>query len=185
MSRNIIFLDIDGVMLPGKAILLPGNKQAVVARLDKRFSDSNPTFDPIAIHMINSIVNKAEATIVLNTTWAFGPDPAFSHIKNALIQNGLVDAFHSTNPKTYTRFTGSKLISFGDWVEDYGIESDKYLVLDDDINSATFSTAVEYWATDGGQNFEALLVQPDYNEGLSWAHYKKSLEFFNVTQGLI
>jgi hypothetical protein len=177
MSRNIVFLDIDGVMLPGRAILLPGNPKAISARLAKNFEESNPTFDPIAVQMINNLITLADAKIVLNTTWAFGVPPAPTHIKNALIANGVLESF-AEDWATYRRLTGSKLTSIGDWIDDNGLENDSYLALDDDIYPSSFEESVNYWSSD--KTFKAELIQPSYDDGLTWKHYKQALKFFGV-----
>lgn len=58
MTRKFIFLDIDGVMKPGRSYFCAQNSGNV-----------NGGFDPLAVATINRICEKTGAQIVFNTTW--------------------------------------------------------------------------------------------------------------------
>lgn len=58
-TEKVIFLDIDGVMIPQRAALF----------LPQETSGTVSNFDPIATNMINSLIEKSNAKIVLTSTW--------------------------------------------------------------------------------------------------------------------
>ncbi len=53
---KILFLDIDGVMKPGRSYWLPS-------------SDRDGGFDPLAVACVNRICERTNAKIVFNTVW--------------------------------------------------------------------------------------------------------------------
>lgn len=55
---KVIFIDIDGPMIPLRAYSLPENHMTIVAR-----------FDPVAVAMVNRLVTEADAKIVISSTW--------------------------------------------------------------------------------------------------------------------
>lgn len=58
MSEKYIFLDIDGVMKPGRSYFCPKLANAVQGG-----------FDPLAVAAVNRMCEKTGAQIVFNTTW--------------------------------------------------------------------------------------------------------------------
>lgn len=56
---KLLYLDIDGVVLPRRAYLLP--KQPMVVRL----------FDPCAVSILNEICKETGAKIAIHSTWIF------------------------------------------------------------------------------------------------------------------
>ena len=59
MTAKVLFLDIDGPMIPHRAYLLPDNHTRLV-RL----------FDPVAVAMVLHLVVKAPAKLVISSAWA-------------------------------------------------------------------------------------------------------------------
>lgn len=57
MTR-ILFLDIDGPLIPGRAYDMPGQTRPIVTN-----------FDPCAVGMINNACRKQKRKIVLHTSW--------------------------------------------------------------------------------------------------------------------
>ncbi len=57
-SPKYVFLDIDGVMKPGRSYFCP-----------KSANSMNSGFDPLAVAAINRLCAKTGAVIVFNTTW--------------------------------------------------------------------------------------------------------------------
>ena len=57
---NVIFLDIDGPMLPSRAwIMHPERKETLFA-----------SWDPVAVRLINHLFQDAHAKLVVSSTWA-------------------------------------------------------------------------------------------------------------------
>lgn len=58
-SKKIIFLDFDGPMLPTRSYFLP-----------KNYKTHAKVFDPIAVAMINRLLDVSNAAIVVSSAWA-------------------------------------------------------------------------------------------------------------------
>jgi hypothetical protein len=55
---KVVFLDIDGPMIPGRAYCLPENHGKLVTR-----------FDPVAVAMVLRLLHLAPAKLVISSTW--------------------------------------------------------------------------------------------------------------------
>ena len=55
---RILYLDIDGVVLPHRAYCLPNQTKPIVS-----------TFDPCAVSLLNEICKETDAKIVLHSSW--------------------------------------------------------------------------------------------------------------------
>lgn len=58
MSNKVLFLDIDGVVLPGRAYNLPNQTRPIVK-----------VFDPCAVSLLNTACKKQGRKIVLHSSW--------------------------------------------------------------------------------------------------------------------
>ena len=58
-AKKIIFLDIDGPLLPARAWVLPQNRDA----------SETSQFDPIAVAFVNRLIERSEGQIVISSTW--------------------------------------------------------------------------------------------------------------------
>jgi hypothetical protein len=168
--RNIIFVDIDGVLLPGKMHLFDRNRKAVSDFLAGSPEGIVPYFDPIAVRIFQLWALHSSAQIVLCTNWAFGDDRRIDFVKHIMKSNGLDFQYHAS-PVTPRRLTSNKLHNVGLWIDDYGQAGDTYLVVDDDsslyyLNS---SDARVDWLQ-ANQRIAAII--PNYDDGLTWKHFK-------------
>jgi len=95
---SVIFLDIDGVMLPGRAYALPENlrRQLLLGKpgntgdlLDRLPVD----FDPVAVALVNRLAEISGARIVLHSDWRrhYDKDVLFGHLVN---QGLAADSIH-------------------------------------------------------------------------------------------
>ena len=117
--RNIIFLDVDGVLNTGSTrVLAPSGYMGV---------------DPWHIRVLASIVREHEALIVLSSTWKDGwnpdkalqTDPDLDYLEDMLSLCGLTIA-DKTPGSSYYRGTGIR-----DWLRSHPHRG--WLVLDDEI----------------------------------------------------
>lgn len=69
-KQKIIFLDIDGPMIPGRAYHMPTQTKGIVK-----------TFDPCAVGLLNKICSKSGWRIVLHSSWIqiLGGEETHSH----------------------------------------------------------------------------------------------------------
>ncbi|KAF0225739.1 MAG: hypothetical protein FD176_186 [Rhodospirillaceae bacterium] len=75
MKQRILMLDIDGVLLSGRAMLLPGNEHKLTRRKvtagqhSVRDEAMQAVFDPAAVALVNRICREAGAKIVVHSNW--------------------------------------------------------------------------------------------------------------------
>lgn len=85
---KVIFLDIDGVLLPHRAFALPGN-QGFAAMAVQHAGSALPrrrTFDPVAVAMVHQLVTATGAKVVWSSSWANFDQPTLQQI---VAENGL------------------------------------------------------------------------------------------------
>jgi hypothetical protein len=109
MTNRFVFLDIDGVMKPGRSYFC-----------EKRTADHNGGFDPLAVAAVNRLCRLTGASIVFNTTW------------NRLNMIDIADAQGITAPiagKTKYPYYDSRLKAINDWLSEHPAE--EWVALDD------------------------------------------------------
>lgn len=115
-KEKILFLDLDGPMIPYRCMFLPG--QTVPWSV----------FDPVAVSMINQLCSEHGWRIVLHTSWVkvFGGQKT----KNHCVQQGiLAEHFHKdawTDEHIHWRYT-----RVAKWLFDHP-DVKNYVILDDD-----------------------------------------------------
>lgn len=115
MSTKIIFLDIDGPMIPNRAFFLP-NQTTIYS-----------VFDPCAVAMLNRLITLSGAKLVITSTWS---SKGLDVCKQLLTDNGVVGEIHPdwTTPK---KLTSSRTMEIGWWLADHS-DIDGWVVLDDE-----------------------------------------------------
>lgn len=112
VSPKYIFLDIDGVMKPGRSYFCE--------RAGRENFDSG--FDPLAIACINRLCKKTGAMVVFNTTW------------NKQNISDIAEAQGLTAPiagKTKYPYLTDRLTAIKHWLEDNKCPDAEWVALDD------------------------------------------------------
>lgn len=159
MSK-IIFLDIDGPMIPGRAYLMPkGNLpyEGVLAGI-------KADFDPIAVSMLNNICELYDWKIVLHTSWVriVGGKTTYDHC----VSQGLkLEHFHEDawcDEQENWRYT-----RVAKWLEAHpGVT--QYAILDDEPYQADLVNFGPH-----PEGIEKHLILIDFDDGLLMKHYNK------------
>lgn len=175
--RNIIFVDIDGVLLPGKMHLFDRNRKAVADFMAGSPDGLVPYFDPVAVRMFQLWSTYSSAKIVFSTTWAFRSERVVEFVKHIMASNDLNFVYHN-HPVTPFGLTSNKLHNVGLWIDDYGRDGDNYLIVDDDYSLHHINNDTVRWLND--KNVTAHAIIPDYNDGLTWKHFKDGCKHLRI-----
>jgi hypothetical protein len=151
MSR-ILFLDIDGVLLPQRAYVLPNQT-------------NNPyvtVFDPCAVAMLNSALAKQGRKIVVHSSWVkhWTAPEIFKH----LLEQGVAEAhFHEdwyTDPHFHWRYDRVR-----DWMSRHKEVTD-WVVIDDELPKSE----------EDGRFLNGHAIFTDFDEGITVSIYHKLLD---------
>lgn len=140
---KIIFLDVDGPMLPTRAYFLRANRS------------NNPyerqQFDPCAVAMVNVLLKASGAKLVISSTWAvnhqLGGKEKFSKV---MVANGLNPADLHDDWMTPRKFSSSRGLEIRWWLAEHP-ETTHWAALDDDPSIRRMSGAVFCTMDDGLQ----------------------------------
>lgn len=153
----IIFFDLDGVLLPGKAYYMPGQTWPIPVK-----------FDPCAVGLLNSLALKLDAKLVLHSNWrnteARRVDRDMAPLTDWLTEQGILEQhLHPLRPQCPVRRTRWQAIS--DWFsgEECRYQKEKVVVIDDE-------SCPDDW------RFRTRLYRTDFDEGLSYGLYRKILD---------
>lgn len=152
---KIIFLDIDGPMLPGRAYVLPENNK-VMPR----------SFDKIAVHSVLALLTRAPAKLVISSTWATMGRETFSEV---LTENGIDPAFLHDDWMTPRKMSSSRATEIKWWLEEHP-EVTHWVALDDD--------PTVYSLRPNG-------IQCHFNDGLLTGHFDQAKAVLDIPGGLI
>jgi hypothetical protein len=124
---KILFLDIDGVILPNRAAYLPNQTPLWTV------------FDPCAVHMINHICKVTSAKIAIHSSWVRAQAlvsancvPSVDTVKDHMVNQGInADYFH-VDAHCYYRFSGTRWNAIYDWLCDHNTVT-RWVALDDEL----------------------------------------------------
>jgi hypothetical protein len=136
---RILFLDIDGVLLSGRAWLLPPNRRLqakLTTMADQGAAEliaAEAAFDPVAVELVNRVAEATGSQIVISSNWRYRPGPRKTRCK--LLEQGIRtelmhrDWFCTTNGQV----PKNKAIDIGRWLRAHA-DVDDYLAIDDEAN---------------------------------------------------
>lgn len=161
---RIIFLDIDGPMIPLRAYFTDNQTKKFVT-----------SFDPVAVSLVNRMANISGAKIVVHSSWrkpecqVWLSDTLGKQIdlKQHLIDQGIKEnLFHEDWVADYTPNT-SRWHDIKGWLSKYD-NITHYVILDDETLS------------DNHLDLANNLVSIDFEEGLTLAKYRQALKVLGV-----
>lgn len=156
MTSRILFLDIDGVLLPGRAYMLPTQTKPIVT-----------TFDPCAVSMLNQACEKQGRKIVLHSSW----------IRTALMYKDNTEGMdvvpwcvkQGVNPENFhpedaycNRDISWRYDRVDEWLTRHP-EVDDFVIVDDEPCDPDWQ-----WAKN--------LIQTDFEEGITMKIFRKLLD---------
>lgn len=100
---KILFLDIDGVMKPGRCYFKPHETV-----------DPDGDFDPLAVQCVNLICERSGAQIVFNSVWNRTVN---KNIFDIAVEQGIGETFiHSDYCTKYPQYTQDRLGAINNWL---------------------------------------------------------------------
>ena len=156
-KNQILFLDIDGPMIPYRASFLPGQTSVMTK------------FDPIAVAMINELcVKRPHLKIVLHTSWVYinGGEATLNHcVEQGILRENFYEPDPYVKEDIHWRYN-----RVAEWLARHP-ETTGYVVVDDTPYEADINGA---YAHPQGLNSRIVLI--DYNVGLTTDKYYDIME---------
>jgi len=167
MKKTVIFVDIDGPLLPGKLHLLHQN------RLTGK--DNIPVFDQFSVIAFNLWAEYSEAEIVFSTNWAINYTSA--ELKHIMRMNGLAFNYHSDciTPKKPTSDRAQEIML---WLE-YHPEVENFIAVDDDSTCEYIARALV------DKDVTGKWIEVDYRNGISYENFRDGLEALYINQDIM
>lgn len=156
--ERILFLDIDGVLLPRRSYYTATQTKPLVSE-----------FCPSIVGMVNSLAEDSGCKFVVHSSWlrtCFAPTGERS-VKGHMIFQGLKEEyFHSDWHCIYTR-TGDRWTAIGDWLSAH--DEVDYLVLEDE-------PIPEYCTNPDPRR----VITTNFDDGFTWSQLQAALTWWKV-----
>ena len=170
---NIIFVDIDGPLLPRKMHMFHTNRKLGIN------PDTGvgwyPEFDQFSIRAFNLWAKYGNAKIVFSTHWAFSHNT--KQLKEIMLLNGLGFDYHEKlyTPKKTTSHRSHEIVW---WLHDNAKAGDKFIAVDDDTSCQDIPRLMESEHRPVEAKGEWIAV--DYDSGLSWDNFIDGCEVLGI-----
>ncbi len=139
-SSKVIFVDVDGPMIPFRAYYLP-NQTKIVS-----------LFDPCAVSLLNKLTDDSGATIVISSTWQ---SHGYQGCKELFETNGIKGMFHE-DWNTERKLSSSRTQEISWWLNDHP-EITHYVALDDELLDCKVLPGFVQCDSDEGFSFRNFL----------------------------
>jgi hypothetical protein len=152
---KVLFLDIDGVLLPGRAYKLPNQTRPVVT-----------IFDPCAVSMVNEACRKQKRKIVIHSSWirtgfwSIGKDGP-GDVHDHMIDQG-INPLHFHEDAYCNRDMSWRYDRIDEWLARHPEVID-FVVLDDE-------NCPDDW------KFKTHLIHTDFDEGITMKIFQRILD---------
>jgi len=164
---NIIFVDIDGPLLPTKLHILLENHRTGLAQ--------PPLFDMYAIRVFNIWARYSNAKIVFSTNWAVNVSE--KDLKRYMEVNGLGFDYHEhcITPKRMRSERHEEIVG---WLREHSKEGDRFIVVDDDPKCKYISNILNN--QDSGVEATGEWIEVDLEDGMTRANYLDGCEALGI-----
>ena len=156
-NNPILFLDIDGVVLPGRAYTLP----------NQTFDPFVTIFDPCSVSLLNEACKSAGFKIVLHSSWIrtkfIDILPRGDVVAHCINQGIKAEYFHPTDPYC-NRDISYRYDRIKEWLNRHPEAEDNFVILDDE-------------STPEGDPLERYLIQTNFDEGIT-LEIRRKLYYF-------
>ncbi len=152
----ILFCDIDGVLLPGRAYFLPGQTQPIPL-----------LFDPAVVGMVNRLCRELDAKVVVHSNWR-NTEPrrqglGMLSLQDHFVAQGILPEYMHADPLCGKAAAGSSrwqdIMLWLDQHPEYGdVAEENFWILED-------TQPPEGW------RYADRVIQTDFDEGLTVAQF--------------
>lgn len=148
----ILFLDIDGVLLPGRAYYMASQTQPLVTR-----------FDPCVVGMVNKLCAEIDAKIVIHSNWRRTEPRRIARgarsLREHFINEGILPENLHPNVLCPMKFSSSRWMDISAWLEEHPeVGPEDFFVLEDEDCPTDWPHA-------------SRVIQCDFDNGLTVAQY--------------
>ena len=135
-ARPVIFLDIDGALLPLRARVLGGNPEALERALVKRprtLAEYPQAFDPVGIAMVNRLGTRSDGQFVISSNWLVGGEDKgrAALVQDLLIHNGLEPGRFHEHPTVPKKLRSNKAQEIAMWLDAHPMVH-RWVTIEDD-----------------------------------------------------
>lgn len=195
MANKVIFLDIDGPLMPGRQWFDSRNSNMRKNLGDVWWKKINEleefdeliTFDPVAVQFFNLWQRLSGAKIVVASNWAQWISQ--DRLLKIFEVNGLSTDLHEDWRTERTRFDDSRMHQIGDWMYDHSEYTG--IIVDDDIdlcgrfNSSNVQRKNQTKSSQIGWQDKLTLVAVEYTNGLTLQNFKDGCTGLEITQDAV
>lgn len=159
----ILFLDIDGVLIPGRAYFADFQTAPIPTK-----------FDPCVVGMINKLCHKLGAKVVIHSNWRNTEprrtDKDLTSLPQHFINEGIKQQYMHADPLCPRKMTSSRWYDIQLWLENHP-----------EVDSTPENE--QFWVIEDTQpppdwQWTHRVIQTNFDEGLTVAQY---LEILNTT----
>lgn len=175
---KIVFIDIDGPLLPARAWMLPNNQHLLKTSKEFGHPFRHPglhtlvQFDPVAVSFFNKWFEDPDVHGVISSNWVHYATKV--QLENIFRNNGMNIRLHE-DWVTPRKMSSNRLQEIWFWLGDHDVES--YIVVDDDPCLDMFEPSVARFIE------EPLLSKLDISERLLYVEYTNGLDFGHFVKG--
>jgi hypothetical protein len=151
---KVLFLDIDGVLIPGRCYLMANQTKSLVT-----------VFDPSVVGMLNAIAEEKGYKFVIHSSWlrsAFKPEISGPNTKNHMVSQGLKEEYFHEDHSCRYKISGDRWKAISDWLVDHPEVTD-YWVLEDEPFPKYYNDVLN----------KNRVITTDFEEGLTWQQFLK------------
>lgn len=166
---NIIFLDIDGPLLPQKMHYFGQNRKT------GKHPQSYPMFDPWAVRVFNMWARYGHAQVVFCTHWSHSWTD--DELKDVMKHNGLGLQYHEdcVTPKKMSSYKCNEIQW---WLEKHP-ECKNYIVVEDDRSCEHVAKLTEHLDVQG------RWIDVDYYNGISVKNFRDGCEQLGIDHDVL
>ena len=186
MIKQVIFIDIDGPLLPDKQWFSKDNLDVLkeaednLLKITSNFNlKKQIRYDPIAVWMVNMLFKYSNAEAVISSTWI--RHTSLDELKEIFELNGLNIKFHK-DPITPKKFSSYRVHEIAWWLDDHPEVTD-FIILDDDYSLEPNKLSERVGVNDDRTPFAHLIpgiVLINSSYGMIEKDFKKACSIFGI-----